>query len=78
MGIDPRGLAQAMGYAEARLNAVRSSREAMRDLLLSCRHVMVVSMHATPHGTDWRHMIKAIDELTGYEPTSAGEQRGSD
>jgi hypothetical protein len=29
MGIDPRGLAQAMGDAEARLNAVRSCAEAM-------------------------------------------------
>ncbi len=29
MGIDPRGLAQAMGDAEARLNAVRSHAEAL-------------------------------------------------
>lgn len=29
MGIDPRGLAQAMGDAEARLNAVRGAAEAL-------------------------------------------------
>jgi hypothetical protein len=40
-----------------------------RDLLLACRLAMTVSQQRSG-GTDWKHMIKAIDKLTGYVPTS--------
>jgi hypothetical protein len=45
-----------------------------RDLLLACRHAVVIAMQQ-PMSTDWTHMIAAIDKLTGYERTSATEQK---
>ena len=61
-----------MGYDRHYIEAGANEIERMRKLLDACRESMRVSQrfHPLPLGTDWSHMIEAIDnEIGAKQPT---------